>query len=145
MLDEPAVELTEGETATIRYQATVPVPCRKKFVCSVAFKDFSNDEINGVCKRKEIPGECGFNVLSSNWNAIHELKVTAEYDGMYGGRLAEIFLKGINPVLNGPQNVWADVTPPVVHVSSYYLGLSQVFFLITYVWCILLIHHFITY
>ncbi|XP_064598664.1 LOW QUALITY PROTEIN: von Willebrand factor D and EGF domain-containing protein-like [Liolophura sinensis] len=95
----------------------------KKVPCVLAFKDFSNEEINGVCKRT-IPGECGFDVSSHDWNAIHELKVTAEYDGMFGGRLAEIFLKAINPVLGGPLNVWADVTPPVVNVNIHDLNVN---------------------
>ncbi|XP_064595404.1 von Willebrand factor D and EGF domain-containing protein-like [Liolophura sinensis] len=111
----PAVDLKEGESVIVQLQSTVPVPCQIFLAgkCTVRFIDLRTD-VNDGCKTTE-KANCGFELSAKNWMAIHELTVTAKFDGMFGSRISQLFLTSTPPAFSAPNHVWADVKPqPVV-------------------------------
>lgn len=114
---DPAVHLAEGESTTIRLQSTVPVPCLiNSFPCTVRFLNLRTDVNNG-CKTTE-KGNCGFDLSAKDWMAIHELKVTAKFDGMFGSRISHLFLTSTPPAFSAANHVWTEVTPQPIVVSK---------------------------
>ncbi|XP_064594791.1 von Willebrand factor D and EGF domain-containing protein-like [Liolophura sinensis] len=115
----PAVDLNEGESAVIQLQSTVPVPCHTifGFPCTVRFVDLRTDVNNG-CETTE-KGNCGFVLSADKWNLIHELKVTAKFDGMFGSRISHLFLTSTPPAFSAANHVWADVKPQPVIINIH--------------------------